>query len=46
MVQEYMDAVRTTRRVGSVLDLAFCDVFEMLDGRIRRLTSYVVELAG
>ena len=38
--------VRTTRRVGSVLDLAFCDVFEMRDGLIKRLTSYVVELSG
>lgn len=38
--------VRTARRVGSDLHLAFCDVFEMLDGKIRRLTSYVVELPG
>lgn len=38
--------VRTTRRVGGVLDLAFCDVFEMRDGLIKRLTSYVVELSG
>ena len=38
--------VRTTRRVGSVLDLAFCDVFEMRDGLMKRLTSYVVELSG
>lgn len=37
--------VRTTRKVGGVLNLAFCDVFEMRDGRIRQLTSYVVELS-
>lgn len=38
--------VRTTRRVGTDLRLAFCDVFEMEAGRIKRLTSYVVELRG
>ena len=33
--------VRTTRRDGEVLHLAFCDVFEMHGGRVRRLTSYL-----
>jgi ketosteroid isomerase-like protein len=37
-------AVRTQRTDGTVLHLAFCDVFEMQDGRIRRLISYLVEL--
>jgi ketosteroid isomerase-like protein len=35
--------VRTTTKGGDVLNLAFCDVFEMRDGLIRRLTSYVVQ---
>ena len=34
--------VRAERKGGEFLDLAFCDVFEMQDGRIRRLTSYLV----
>ena len=38
--------VRTTRKVGGVLHLAFCDVFEMREGRIRRLTSYIAEIEG
>ena len=36
--------VRTQRRDGPVLNLVFCDVFEMDDGRIRRLTSYLMEV--
>ena len=36
-------SVRTQRTDGTVLNLAFCDVFEMQDGRIRRLISYLVE---
>ena len=36
--------VRTQRKDGDVLDLAFCDVFEMQDGRIRRLVSYLTPL--
>jgi ketosteroid isomerase-like protein len=36
--------VRTQRRDGPVLKLVFCDVFEMDDGRIRRLTSYLMEV--
>jgi ketosteroid isomerase-like protein len=36
-------SVRTERKDGTVLRLAFCDVFEMQDGKIRRLVSYLVE---
>ena len=36
--------VRTERADGIRLDLAMCDVFEMRDGRIRRLTSYLMPL--
>lgn len=35
--------VRTQHRDGTLLNLAFCDVFEMRDGKIRRLTSYLME---
>ena len=36
-------SVRTQRRDGTVLNLAFCDVFEMHGGKIRRLISYLME---
>lgn len=35
--------VRTQRKDGSFLNLAFCDVFEMYGGKIRRLISYLME---
>jgi ketosteroid isomerase-like protein len=35
--------VRTVRKDGAVLHLAFCDVFEMRDAKIRRLTSYLMQ---
>ena len=35
--------VRTERTDGSVINLAFCDVFEMQSGKIRRLVSYLME---
>ena len=38
-------SVQTQRREGTVLTLAFCDVFEMRDGKIRRLISYLVPAA-
>jgi ketosteroid isomerase-like protein len=38
--------VRTERRGGGFLDLAFCDVFEMRDAKIRRLISYLMEVKG
>jgi ketosteroid isomerase-like protein len=31
---------------GGMLDAVFCDVFEMMDGKIRKLTSYVVALSS
>jgi len=37
-------SVRTQRRDGGFLNLAFCDVFEMQGGRIRRLMSYLMEI--
>jgi ketosteroid isomerase-like protein len=37
-------SVRTEKTDGTILRLAFCDVFEMRDGRIRRLTSYLMEV--
>jgi len=36
-------SVRTQRRDGAILTLAMCDVFEMRDHKIRRLTSYLME---
>ena len=35
--------VRARRKDGVELLLAMCDVFEMRDGRIRKLTSYLME---
>lgn len=35
--------VRTQRKHGAHLNLAMCDVFEMRSGKIRRLTSYLME---
>jgi ketosteroid isomerase-like protein len=34
--------VRAERSDGGTLDAAFCDVFEMRDGKIRRLISYLI----
>ena len=31
------------KKGGERMELAMCDVFEMRDGRIRRLTSYLME---
>ena len=36
-------SVVARRRDGVILTLAMCDVFEMSDGKIRRLTSYLVQ---
>jgi ketosteroid isomerase-like protein len=36
--------VRAPREDGGFLDLAFCDVFEMRDGKIARLVSYLVQI--
>ena len=38
--------VRTQRKDGTLLNLAFCDVFEMQDAKIRRLISYLMETKG
>jgi ketosteroid isomerase-like protein len=35
--------VRTQRVSGEVLNLRFCDVFVMRDGKIRQLISYLME---
>jgi hypothetical protein len=35
--------VRTQRKDGTFLNLAFCDVFEMEASKIRRLISYLME---
>jgi len=37
-------AVQCVRRDGGRLNALFCDVFEMEDGKIRRLTSYLMEV--
>ena len=34
--------VQTQRTDGTVLNLAFCDVFEMQESKIRRLISYLM----
>ena len=36
-------SVRTRRKDGVILNLVFCDVFEMQGGKIRRLTSYLMD---
>ena len=37
-------SVRAGRTDGTVMHLVFCDVFEMRDGRIRKLISYLMEI--
>jgi ketosteroid isomerase-like protein len=37
-------SVRCARRDGGALNAVFCDVFEMQDGKVRRLTSYLMEV--
>jgi len=36
--------VRAQRTDGSIMNLVFCDVFEMRDARIRKLISYLMEI--
>ena len=38
-------AVHQHRKDGGVLDLRFCDVFVLREGRIEKLTSYLMEIA-
>jgi uncharacterized protein len=37
-------SVRAGRTDGTTMNLLFCDVFEMKDGKIRKLVSYLVPL--
>jgi len=36
--------VRANRTDGTAVNLAFCDVFDMRHGKIRRLVSYLMEV--
>src|SRR5262245_2632798 len=36
-------SVKAPREDGTFMDLVFCDVFDMRDGKIRRLISYLME---
>jgi ketosteroid isomerase-like protein len=36
-------SVRAPKQDGGFLNLVFCDVFDMRDGKIRRLVSYLME---
>ena len=36
--------VRAAWKGGGFLDAVFCDVFEMAEGRIRRLITYLISL--
>src|SRR5687767_8194775 len=37
-------SVRAAKKGGAFLNLKFCDVFEMQDGKIKRLISYLMEV--
>lgn len=37
-------AVRAPKSDGTAMNLVFCDVFEMSAGKIRKLTSYLMEV--
>jgi uncharacterized protein len=37
-------SVRSPRKDGGVLNAVFCDVFELRDSKIKRLTSYLAEI--
>ncbi len=37
-------AVRIRKRDGGFLDAVFCNVFAMQNGKIKRLTSYLIEV--
>lgn len=37
-------SVRSVKRDGGVLNAVFCDVFVMQNGRIKHLTSYLMEV--
>ncbi len=38
-------AVQCAKKGGGTLDAVFCDVFKMHKGKIKRLTSYLMEKA-
>ena len=38
--------VRTQKKTGEILNLVFCDVFEMRNAKIRKLTSYLVQVGN
>jgi ketosteroid isomerase-like protein len=38
--------VRAQKSDGEYINLVYCDVFEMRDGRIRKLTSYLMQVPG
>jgi len=37
-------SVRAGRTDGGVMNLVFCDVFEMRNAKIKKLTSYLMEI--
>lgn len=37
-------SVHSHRKGGAALDLRFCDIFVLRDGRIEKLTSYLMEI--
>jgi len=39
-------SVRARKRAGGELNLVFCDVFTMREGKIRKLVSYLMELTS
>jgi ketosteroid isomerase-like protein len=39
-------SVSTTKKDGGTMNLVFCDVFEMRDAKVRRLTSYLMEVGA
>lgn len=39
-------SVRARKRAGGELNLVFCDVFTMSEGKIRKLVSYLMEIAS
>jgi uncharacterized protein len=39
-------SVRAQKKDGEFINLAYCDVFEMRSEKIRKLTSYLMEVKG
>jgi len=37
--------VQSSKKDGGILDAVFCDVFEMEERKIKRLTSYLMDIA-